>query len=71
MHAIADHRQDGSLVDAGYWKKALPSQASGVWLGSSPALDQLSGGTLPRKDRNRCKSSTRPSAKMLVWPCPH
>lgn len=65
MHALADHMQDGSLADAGYWKKALPSQASRVWLGSTPALDQLSGGMLPRKGRNRCKSSTRPSAKTL------
>lgn len=23
MHALADHMQDGSLADAGYWKKAF------------------------------------------------
>lgn len=57
MYAIADQMQDRSLADASYCE-ALPSQASGVWLGSS-------GGMLPRKGRNRCKSSMRPSAKML------
>lgn len=64
MQALADHMQDRSLADAGYCE-ALSSQESGVWLGSSLALDQLSGGMLPRKGRNTYKSSMRPSAKTL------